>query len=82
LVQRGEQFSIADPFVIARGTYDTLRVSFAFCYQRSDDGAVSIYRPKRTPDGGFDVHELLATSGAHAGLHCGGTPFYNGEYAL
>ncbi len=81
-VPQGEDISIADPLVIERGAYDTVRVTYAFCYQRNDDNAVSAYNPKRTPDGGFDVMDLLAASGAHAGLHCGGTPFYNGEYAL
>lgn len=81
-VLQGEQFTIAEPFVIERGKYDTLRLSYAFCYQRTDDVAASTYRPKRAPDGGFDVHDVIAQAGAHAGLHCGGTPIYNGEYAL
>lgn len=81
-VPQGEDLPFSEPFVIPRGTYDTLRILYAYCSQRNDDTSASIYQPKRTPDGGFDVQDLMAASGAHAGLRCGGTSYYIGEYAL
>ena len=78
----GEELTLAEPFVIKRHQYDTVRLTYAYCYQRSDDSAVSAYVPKRMPDGAFDVSALLKMTNAHAGLRCGGTLNFNGEYAL
>ena len=77
----GEEVRIDEPFVIKRGVYDTLRTTDAHCYGRSDDPAVSVYDPKRAPDHSFDVPDLVA-NGRHAGLTCGGSSYYTGEYAL
>jgi hypothetical protein len=79
---KGEQLSFAEPFVIERGRYDTLRVTYAYCYQRYDDETVSVYKPKRTPDGAFEIRDVVAANATHAGLRCGGTNSYAGEYAL
>jgi len=78
----GEELTFAEPFVIRRHAYDTLRVTYAYCYQRSDNPAVTAYDPKRIPDGAFDIRDMLRANGLHEGLRCGGTLSYNGEYAL
>lgn len=78
----GEQLNVAESFAVKRHLYDTVRLQFAYCYQRSDDRAVTAYVPKRTPGGGFDVKSMLKLRDLHAGLRCGGTLTYSGEYAL
>jgi hypothetical protein len=77
-----EELTFSQPFVIKRQAYETLRLTYAYCYQRSDDRAATTYTPGRAPDGAFDIRNVLAADHVHAGLHCGGTLAYLGEYAL
>jgi hypothetical protein len=78
----GEDLTFSQPFVIERQAYETLRLSYAYCYQRSDDRAATTSIPRRDQDGAFDIRNVLAANEVHAGLHCGGTLSYLGEYAL
>ncbi len=77
-----QELTFERSFVIERHTYETLRITYGYCYQRLDNRSVTALVPTRARDGAFDVRDLLRANGAHAGLRCGGTLSYNGEYAL
>lgn len=82
-IASGEYFTILIPFVIHRGTYDTLRLSFARCDQRSDDNLSTPYTLKRTTDGAFDARDFAKKNATtHRGIHCNVALFAGGEYAL
>ncbi len=79
---QAEEITLSESFVIERGQFDTVRLTHAYCYQRYDNDRVTVYQPKRTPDGGFDIRDLLRESKVHEGLRCGGVNPSGGEYAL
>jgi hypothetical protein len=77
-----DAYTIPMSFVIHRGTYDTLRLDFARCDQRADNTLVTNFSPQLLKDGSFDVASMIAQTGAHSGLECGGTLYTGGEFAL
>ena len=78
----GQDVSLNETFVVERGKYDTVRQIHADCYQRYDNTLVTAYHPKRSPDGGFDVQDVLHQSKAHAGIRCTGNYPNGSENAL
>lgn len=77
-----QELTFERPFVIERRAYETLRITYAYCYQRLDNRNATALVARRARDGAFDVRDILRANGMHAGLRCGGTLSYNGEYAL
>lgn len=77
-----QELTFEQPFVIERRAYETLRITYGYCYQRLDNRNATALVPRRTRDGAFDVRDILRANGVYAGLRCGGTLSYNGEYAL
>ncbi len=77
-----QELTFERSFVIERRTYETMRITYGYCYQRQDNQTTTTFVPRRARDGAFDVRDILRANGLYVGLRCGGTLSYNGEYAL